>query len=588
MTIWTDGLNLLLDRAWVVFGILITIIWGQTLVSALLRRIFKTHFTDIEYISLGLAGWILPAVLLAVTVVAGTLLFGKIAATIVSVLAAAVFLYALWSEKPNWASAWSFAALIPFLAVSIVLQLAFLDKTILPSYFDSAEHYRIIKYFTDYYNTSAAGLPSLSYYHIGFHVLLAAISQVFQTGIVDAMLVAGQVVLAILPFSLFFIVKQETQSNAAAVLACLLAGVGWHMPSHLMNWGKYPALFSLLGIHFILGIGYLIYRNKENRQPLLYWLLGFGLLVSFLIHTRSLIVFAFAALSMLLTIWRKHLPLMIQRLLFTLVACVFLVEVFYVQKSTVLSLLLGTYLRNDLWMLLLIAALMFFSIKVYADLTFFLLASLSLLMLGLFVPIHLPGFGTLTLLDRPYVQMLFYIPLSLFGGLGLAGLLKYLQGFSFHPKLIANGLTLLAFGLVVLNAGFRHPFYPSDCCQIASRDDLAAIQWMDKSLPPNAGILTASTDLFVTAFESTDTLAGVDGGVWITPLISRKTVRMRWDINFAQSEVHDEVCRRKINYIYAGGMPESFNALQLANQSDWYMEIFALPKAQVYRVIGCE
>lgn len=588
MTIWTDSLNVLLDRAWVVFGILITIIWGQTLVSTLLRRIFKTHFTGVEYVSLGLAGWIFPAVLWAVIVVAGTLLFGKIAATIVSVLAVAVFLYALWFEKPDWISVWSFVVLTPFLAVSIVLQLAFLDKTILPSYFDSAEHYRIIKYFTDSYNSSAAGLPSPSYYHVGFHVLLAAISQVFQTGIVDAMLVAGQVVLAILPFSLFFIVKQETQSNVAAVFACLLAGVGWHMPSHLMNWGKYPALFSLLGIHFTLGIGYLIYRNKENRQPLLYGLLGFGVLVSTLIHTRSLIVFVFAALSMLLTIWRKHLPLMIQRFLFALVTCIFLVEVFYVQKSVVLSLLLGTYLRNDLWMLLLIAALMFFSIKFYADLTFFLLASLSLLMLGLFAPIHLPGFGTLTLLDRPYAQMLFYIPLSVFGGLGLAGLLKYLQGFSFHPKLIANGLPLLAFGLVVLNAGFRHPFYPSDCCQIASRDDLAAIQWMDKSLPPNAGILIASTDLFVTAFESTDTLAGVDGGVWITPLTSRKTVRMRWDINFAQPEVHDEVCRRKINYIYVGGMPESFNALQFANQSDWYMEIFALPKAKVYRVIGCE
>jgi hypothetical protein len=586
MTIWTDGLNVLLDGAWVVFSILIPIIWGHTLFSAALRKIFKTDFTDIEYFSLGMAGWILPAALW----VAGTFLFGEAAIIAASVLAVVIFIFALYSGWPRRISIWPGLALTFLLAASLVLQLAFLEKTILPLYFDSAEHYRIIKYLADTYDLSSFLLPSAAYYHVGFHLLIAAISRLFQLDIVNAMLVFGQVMLAILPFSLFFIARQETQSNAAAFFACLLAGFGWHMPSHLMNWGKYPALFSLVGIHFVLNVGYSMYRNDKfkDRRPALYWLLGFGIFISALIHTRSLIVFAFVALSALLTVWRKKMSAMFQRFLFALVACVILIEIVFIQKSEALSPLFGAYLRDDVWMIALVAVLMFFSIKFYSDQAFFLLASLSLLMLGLFVPVHLPSLGALTLLDRPYVQMLFYLPLSIFGGLGLAGLHQFLQRLSFHPKLLTRFAALLAFGLVILNAGFRHHFYPSDCCQIVSRDDLAALQWMDNSLPRDADVLVASTDLFVTSFEAADALAGVDGGAWVTPLISRKAVHMRWDIQFDQPDIHAEICRRKINYIYGGGMPQSFSVSQLAGQPNWYLEIFALSKARVYQVIGCE
>ena len=38
-----------------------------------------------------------------------------------------------------------------------------------------------------------------------------------------------------------------------------------------------------------------------------------------------------------------------------------------------------------------------------------------------------PGYFNLTLLDRPFVEMTLYLPLSLIGGLGLAGLQQYLK-----------------------------------------------------------------------------------------------------------------------------------------------------------------
>ena len=538
-----------------------------------------------------MAGWILPSALLSMLLFAGVTLFGEIATTVISALAIIALIYALFIGKPDRTSLLAGSVFSGTLAVFLILQLAFLKKMLLPSYFDSAEHYRLIKYFAEFYETSGSSFPLINYYHVGFHFLSAAVSHVFRLGIVDTMLVFGQVILAILPFSLFFIVKHETGSNVAAVFTCLLSGFGWHMPSHVMDWGKYPALFSLIGIHFVLNIGYLIYRNDRFKPErfILFCLLGFGVFVSVLIHTRSLIIFAFMGASLLLTIWRKRLLLLFQRLVFVVALCVLAAEIAVVQGNAVLALLFGTYIGQDIFTTGLIIFLLLFSVWTFPDLTFFLLMLLSLTMAGLFIPVAgFLGYGALTLLDRPYVQMLLYLPLSIFGGLGLAGLNQFLQRFSFHPKLLAQLMTLLVIGFVILNAKASHSFYPSDCCQIASRDDLAAIHWMDKTLPPDADVLIASTDLFVTSLESPNTLAGVDGGIWITSLISRKTTPMRGGLNFDQPEIHADVCKKKIEYIYAGGMPQSFNVLQLGGQADWYQIIFFLPKAKVYQVIGCE
>ena len=50
-------------------------------------------------------------------------------------------------------------------------------------------------------------------------------------------------------------------------------------------------------------------------------------------------------------------------------------------------------------------------------------------LVALFIPIEvwLPGLENQTLLDRPFVEMVLYLPLSLLGGLGLAGLLQSLN-----------------------------------------------------------------------------------------------------------------------------------------------------------------
>ena len=635
MNIFTDGMIVLVNHAWTVFSIFIVIAWGQILITALFKKIFKDRLTSSEIISLGMAGWILPAALLSAMIFTGALLFGEIAVTAISAIAVIALIYVLFIGKyVGQALSLTFSGILSLVAlvVSLLLQLAFLKNMLLPSYFDSAEHYRVIKYFSEYYVSSNGSIPLANYYHVGFHLLSVMVSHIFHLGIVDTMLAFGQVILTILPFSLFFIVKRETGSNMAAAFTCLLAGVGWHMPSHLMDWGKYPALFSLVGIQFVLSIGYWICKNasylknvilsgsegsllrpsetlsctalnavrcKRRSQRTLpqsdksirltsYWLLSFGALVSALLHTRSLIVFAIMGISLQLTIWIRRLPLMFQRIAFVIVALFLAVEIVTVQNSAVLALLFETYVQQDIAATGLVFFLLIFSVWAFPDLTFFLLLLISLILAGLFIPVTgFMGYGTLTLLDRPYVQMLLYLPLSIFGGLGLAGLNQFLKKNSSLPKLVTQVAAFLLIAFIVLNAGENHSFYPSDCCQIVGHDDLSAIHWMDRTLPPDVSVLIASANLFVTSLESPETLAGVDGGIWIAPLISRKIVPMRGDVNFEQPEIHAEICAKNIGYIYSGGTSQSFNASQLDSRAAWYQVAFSLPAAKVYAVIGC-
>jgi len=591
MNIFMDGITVLVNQIEAVFSILIAIVWGQVLITALFRKIFKDQLTSSETISLGLAGWILPAALLSALMFAGVVFLEKIAVTVISVFAVIALGYVLFASKLNRKSILAGFAFLVALTASLILQLAFLKNMLLPSYFDSAEHYRIIKYFAEYYASSSGSFPLINYYHVGFHLLSATVSYVFHLGIVDTMLVFGQVILAILPFSLFFIVRHETGSNVAAVFTCLLAGLGWHMPSHLMDWGKYPALFSLIGIQFVLNFGYLIYKNSRSQTEsfVLYWLLIFGVLVSALLHTRSLFFFAFMGISLLLTVRIKHLLLLFQRIASVIVITLLVVEIGAVQNSAVLGLLFGTYVRQDIFVTGLILFLLIFSAWAFPNLTLFLLILISLMLAGLFVPVTgFMGYGSLTLLDRPYVQMLLYIPLSIFGGLGLAGFNQFLKKFSSLPKYSAQMVSILLIVFIVLNASSTHSFYPSDCCQIVSHDDLSAIHWMDQALPPDARVLIASADLYVTSLESPNTLTGVDGGIWVTPLISRVTFPTRKDASFEQSDVHLDLCKKNIGYIYVGGTSQSFDALQLDARPDWYQVAFSLPAAKVYKVIGCE
>jgi hypothetical protein len=577
MNPWLDGVEMLGYYSRVVLCLLLMFVWGMFIVHRFLEKKFNTRLSDLDYLSLTIIGWVFPVMLWACLFVGSVTLFGKTVGVIIAVLVILVP-FAFYPFKFHRMSL-SVLGLLIFFVLYIILKFTFLKNLTLPSYFDSAEHYRLIHYFGE---PVKGAFPA--YYHGGFHIFGAAFVRFFDLSTVDVMLAGGQFLLAILPFSLFFIVRNETNSSAAGVFAIALAGFGWHMPAHLMNWGKYPALLSLVCLSFILNFAYLLHRDRSFKQKKLmpYLLLAVLMLFSVFVHTRTMIVYAMMAVAFLLTVWQARARTKTSNIV---ILFILLIQFSILQNDTTLRPLLDGYLKTDRWTLLLFLALIPFAMKQFPHLTFFLLASLSFFLAGLFVPIHFPGFGTLTLLDRPYVQMLMYLPFSILGGLGLAGLTNLLKR---HSKIYAHTVILAAFGIVFAQAVFRYEYYPSDCCQIANRDDLALLAWMERSLPIDAGILIASSRVNVTTFEQTEILAGVDGGIWVTPLTSRQTM-LAWDsLDFSSETVYAEICELGLGYVYAGGMPQSFSISQLEQKPEWYQQIFALPHAKLYRVSNCQ
>lgn len=581
MSIWLDGLFPLHQYSWTVFSIVMMIIWGQIVIQKALVALFNERLSATEYFSLSMAGWILPVMLWSALFFICVCVFGNAAGyALFIILIAAPFCIFFNRIKHIFLPA---HALILLTVILIVLRLSFLQKIVMPPYFDSAEHYRIIKQFLE-----TMWISTEIYYHTGYHVLVAAFSRFFDLEISSIMLVFGQIILSTLPASLYFIARHETKSDVAGVFVALLAGLGWHMPSHVVNWGKYPALLNLVSISFVVSLGYAMWRVPLLKpRPGFFFLLA-GISLSGLTHTRSLVVFTCMALAAFFVLIVKRVLARGQVIAFGFVMLFLAIEIGFIQNNATLSPLLEGYWRNDIWLLCLTLILMFFAAIRHTDFTLFLTTSTALFLLALFIPLELPGYGTLTILDRPYVQMLIHMPLSLFGGLGLAGLLQWIRRIFPRSSLPAHLMMLSVFGLIAVNAGLNHNFYPSDCCQFVKHDDLAALTWMDASLPKDVSILIASESFYVTSLEEKGARVGVDGGIWIEPLTSRKTILAWSELDFFRSEVHYEICKRRLGYIYAGGMPKSFDHAMLEGLPEWYGEVFALPNAKIYQVNGCK
>ncbi|MBI2331972.1 MAG: hypothetical protein HYU84_07425 [Chloroflexi bacterium] len=586
MNVLPDGLSALAEHAWVTFVILLSILWGFFIMRGLLYRLFGDILTEFDTLSLSAAGWVLPVLFLSLFTFGLSLFFnamiGGLFAAVVILISSFIFIRRRLDIPPSILFAF-------LLFLSIIFRFAFLKDLFLPSYFDSAEHYRLINAMTKSYQLGfLADELNSGFYHLGFHYLAAGISYFLHVDIAEFMLVFGQISLALLPFPLFFIIKRETDSLSAAFFTCLLAGFGYHMPAHLMNWGKYPALLSLVCISFVFSLAYMVYRDNSLRERKSIWiLLSFAILASVLVHSRTIVLYGLMTIAAITTLGWKHLRIPYRLFGFGALLLLFMIELYTIDNNPVLKTLLDGYLKNDSRILILILLLTVISIVHYTEPTLFLLAWLALCMLCLFIPVTFPMLGVQTLLDRPFVQMFSYIPLSILGGLGFASSIRMTKRFFPDLNLIQRFVVFFAFGFVLLNAALHYNFYPSNCCRLVSRDDLAVFTWMENTLPPDANILIASTGLYVTPFETSQTPTGVDAGIWITPLLSRRIALAEQGILFDQVQVHMDLCGRSIGYIYIGGLPQSFNPLLLDSRPEWYLRSFALPSAKIYQVTGC-
>jgi hypothetical protein len=363
------------------------------------------------------------------------------------------------------------------------------------------------------------------------------------------------------------------------------------MPAHAANWGKYPALTSLALLPFVLSLAYVFIQYRaalplqKRRQQ--FATLGLSILILTLLHSRALIILSILFLSWGIAVWQRRLSLPIRTFLFVVVLGVLAWQIFYIQKQAVLTPLLDPYLNKGIWITMPVLLLSIVALKEYSPVVFACLFSGTLLFAALFVPVQLPGYGALSLLDRPLVEMILYLPLAVLGGVGLAALEKSLALLSSWKFLRMEYIHVCIMGLIVIHAFAAYDFYPSDCCALVGQDDLAVLHWMRDHLPGDVQIGISVTELDVLPSEAFEAYNGADAGIWITPLIDRGTIPLVHSSDFGQQAVRDVLCQSRVTHLYVGKLGQSFDPARLREHPAWYKLLFSGEKAGVYEVIGC-
>ena len=591
MNVWMEALSVLTGEWQLVVAILVFVYLGQSLIHLCLKGIFENRLISAEYLPLGLAGWLLPALLISL------IWYLTRFNMIVWILPAALILYfliriPLWGLRKRDFGTHSvstnlFLALAVFL--SIFLRLTYVAKALFPMYFDSAQHYAVIKNIMEHDATWLFNWLNIVYYHLGFHFLAAFFASVIHMEIIRVMLVLGQIILALIPFSIYFFVRHETKSDMAGWFAVILSAFGWYMPAHAIDWGKYPALMSLGLIPFTLSIAYLISKYKYDlslkKRWTLYGILGISLLLSVFTHSRSLVVFGIVYFAWIVSIWWQKLPQKPKLFVFILVVAVMLAEIIFIQRQSILVLLVDPYLQKGTLVTALIIVLTIFAWTAYPRLTFVIVLTITFLLGSVFIPVtFIPGYRDLTFLDRPFVEMILFMPLSMLGGLGLSGLEKKLQGQFVWGKFVG----VFAIGTVLINAFFTYDLYPSDCCVIVGNDDVVAMDWVANQLPVDARIGIASTELKVMVSESSEGDVGADAGIWVTPLTGRVTIPLPNGLEFGQQTILEKLCESNISYLYVGEKGQPFDTGKIVSRPESYRPLLSMPKTGVYEVTGCD
>ena len=541
---------LVFGRNWeLTFAILAFVLWGVVLTFAVLKKITNQNFTDAELITLALGGWPIPALFISLPTL---LLRAFVPDEIVYII---VIGFMMISAGLVLRSIWRCTSLYYVLTIFFILvfiRLGFAADTILPSYFDSAEHYRIIQVFLNMRKSSKFMWPTVSYYHIGYHVIVAALASITNASIGQTMLLFGQVVLAAIPFPVYFFVHRATNSRKAAFFGIALAAFGWFMPAHAVNWGKYPALLSLLLIQFTFGMAVI-----KNR-----WMFALSLLASVLIHSRSVILLAVFGIAWMVSnqIQEKR------KLFFALAAAMLGMSILLINRNQVLGPIFEPY---RVWVTLPIGLLAVSVARSFSRLIFFS----TLAMLGILAASFIPVSTLYTLLDRPLVEMVLFLPLAFLGGLGIVRL----------PRFAVIVLTVFMLYYAVTNYNFS----PSDCCQLAGRDDAAALDWMDRQLPADVRIAIASADLSIDPISAPMQGTGTDAGIWVAPLTGHTVTALPYYTDFLSQEMHASLCDQQVTHIYIGTRPQSFKADFVKDAPTWYETIFQLRNAQIVKVLGC-
>lgn len=470
----------------------------------------------------------------------------------------------------------SFLKIIAFFLFILLLRLIFVQNLLVPSYADSVTHLQIVRDLMSPEDPPQAffylSFDANHYYHFGFHALSAWLNGITSTDPIHVILILGQYFQALAVLAIYPLVMVLSRSSVSAWTAMCISGLLLPTPSYASNWGKYPAIASMVGIVFVLTLWLVQMRFKPSPSVKFRWLTGLAILSTACIHSRSIFALAAVVLSFYLCtkmelLRRKKLASGHDRggdetLAFSLVV------------ATMISIIVVWEIGFSIWIFL--ALILFFVFAFYLD--FFMAAFIAVLIIvasiGYFVPTEWISLSARfdTIFDRPFLIIFFYIPASIFIWLGLEGVVTILftevNRILLQRWLLAGTIT---FG--VINAIFLQNHHPSECCVFLNDDDLFSFAWMQNNIPDNSIVGIAASG-------KPGNYLPIDGGAWIEYLTGIPTRRLDSKIDF-YFEV-ENLCKEGVTYVYLDNLENSFDEYGLVEINSDYR--FGLGDVRIYQL----
>jgi hypothetical protein len=309
----------------------------------------------------------------------------------------------------------------------------------------------------------------------------------------------------------------------------------------------------------------LLESNLSKRRWLFY---GFILLsgITF-IHTRIAISLLFVLIGFFIInkLQLREEFRFFQSVRFTLLFVLFMWPLFHP--------LIDFY--NNIPILIIVLILIPFAFQFYPSASMGGLIFLSGLSLAMLIP-NLFDVGGRTLLDRQFLAIILYVPLSLMGGLGFGGLIKKLGS----NIVLQSAVSIVLVACVFINLT-PQAFLPDQCCNYFYESDRLAFQWIQENS-------SSHTLFFISTLNDSDRAYGTDAGIWISPLTKISTNKLLFNVNWNSINLFDEICPsdRGEAYIYMGGRDTSFDDNQLLQQQ-WITPAFQAGGVVIYRISNC-
>ncbi len=458
-------------------------------------------------------------------------------------------------------NAWYLLAAGAFLGV-VTWRLYQVHGLVLPVWVDSVHHTLLVRKIIEYGGLPPDWLPYLPvpmYYHFGFHVITAVFS--FWSGLQpdQAVLLFGQVMNALVAFSVYRLTKAAWGDTRRAGLAGLFTAFAFHMPAYYLTWGRYTLLAGLVVLPLAMAAALEVRRSPGDKfawaRLILYsaavcfcHFLAVGLLVLFLLilfgaeivvwaRTRSIRnvrwqPFAAAAFGALLVspwlarVWdythqmfAVQVPDPLDPTLATASAWDYIVYLTGPERSHILLIAAGVGL---------VLGLIHGRARLIA-------------IWGLLIAIMATPYGPRFDPFRPdHLAIILFFPGSLLlaelvvtAGEGLTSLIsRFMESFgSIRVKTIFSTILPLIIGAGLALWGiWETADIVNPVTVLANSADVKALKWINENMQPSARFFINSTPW------QGALLRGTDGGYWIMPYTGRFTVVLPVAYAFGNSD----------------------------------------------------